>query len=122
MNLAAKKSDAEKLTSPVSFRLTATDRAAYLAKVKASGMKPSVFFRDCVLSNKTLVVARPKPSADVGRLLYVANKASNNLNQLAHRANADHLAGLVSESTYVRILDELQSIAQLMRDTIKNAD
>ena len=90
------KGEAEKLTRPVSFRLTAADHAAYLAKVEASGLKPSEFFRECVLQNRTQIVARPKASPERGRLLYLFNKASNNINQLAHRANADHLAGLMA--------------------------
>lgn len=112
----------EKLTKPVSFRLTAADHAAYLEKVEASGMKLSDFFRDCVLGNKTQVIARPKSSADKERIIYLFNKASNNMNQLAHKANAAHLAGNVSEATYIGILSVLQIIAQLMNVTIKDAD
>lgn len=111
-----------KLTNPVSFRLTADDHAAYLKKVEASGMKPSEFFRECVLGNKTQVIARPKPSAEKDRIIYLFNKASNNMNQLAHKANAAHLAGSVSENTYKAILAELQILAHFMKATIKNAD
>lgn len=116
------KDDAEKLTRPVSFRLTAADHAAYLAKVEASGLKPSAFFRDAVLTNKTQIVARPKASPERGRLIYLMNKASNNINQLAHRANADHLAGVVSEATYTRILAELERLARYMKSAVKDAD
>lgn len=111
-----------KLTKPISFRLTAADHAAYLEKVEASGMKSSDFFRDCVLGNKTQVIARPKSSADKDRVIYLFNKASNNMNQLAHKANAAHLAGSVSEATYTGILAVLQIIAQLMKAIIKDAD
>ena len=84
-------------------------------------MKPSTFFRDAVLANKTQVIARAKPSPTRGRLVYLMNKASNNINQLAHRANADHLAGVVSEAPYTRILAELHSVAQMMKAAIKDA-
>lgn len=116
------KDDAEKLTKPVSFRLTAADHAAYLAKVEASGMKPSAFFRQCVLENKTQIVAKPKASPERGRLVYLFNKASNNINQLAHRANAAHQAGKVSEETYSSILAELQMLGYYMKAAIKDAD
>ncbi|MET3135220.1 hypothetical protein AAKU55_005528 [Oxalobacteraceae bacterium GrIS 1.11] len=117
------KDDAEKLTRPVSFRLTAADHAAYLVKVKESGFNhPSAFFRDAVLTNKTQIVARAKASPERGRLVYLMNKASNNINQLAHRANADHLAGVVSEATYTRILAELEMLAHYMKAAIKDAD
>lgn len=110
------------LTKVVSLRLADDDHAAYMAKVNASGMGRSAFFRECVLGNKTQVVARLKPSVDKDRLVYLVNKAGNNINQLAHRANADHLTGVVSESTYTRILGELQTLAQFMKAAIKNVD
>jgi len=117
-----KKDEARKLTTPVSFRLTAADHAAYLAKVEASGMKPSEFFRDAVLENKTQIIARPKASPERGRLLYLMNKASNNINQLAHRANVDHLAGVISEATYNRIISELHMMSHYMKAIIKDVD
>lgn len=116
------KDDAEKLTRLVSFRLTAADHADWLAKVETSGLKPSAFFRDAVLTNKTQIVARPKASPERGRLVYLMNKTSNNINQLAHRANADHLAGVISETTYIRILAELETLAHYMVLAVKNAD
>jgi endonuclease YncB( thermonuclease family) len=112
----------EKLTKPVSFRLTTADHAAYLGKVEASGMKASEFFRDCVMGNKTQVIARPKASVEKDQIIYLFNKTSNNMNQLAHKANAAHLAGSVSEATYADILAELQTLADLMKAAIKNVD
>ena len=116
------KGEAEKLTRPVSFRLTAADHAAYLAKASAAGVKPSEFFRDAVLTNRTQVVARVQPSSDKRRLIYLFNKASNNLNQLAHTANAAELAGTVTPATYAGILAELQMLADLMKKAIRDAD
>ena len=117
-----KPADGQKLTRPVSFRLTDADHAAYLAKVEASGLKPSEFFRECVLQNRTQVVARVPTSSDKRRLLYLFNKASNNLNQLAHTANAAELAGTVTPATYAGILAELQTLADVMKEAIRNAD
>lgn len=117
-----KPADGQKLTRPVSFRLTDTDHAAYLAKVEASGLKPSEFFRECVLQNRTQVVARVPTSSDKRRLLYLFNKTSNNMNQLAHAANAAELAGTATPATYAGILAELQAIADAMREAVEHAD
>ena len=87
-----------------------------------SPIKPSEFFRECVLQNRTQIVARPKASGDTRRLLYLFNKASNNLNQLAHTANAAELAGTVTPATYAGILAELQMLADLMKKVIHDAD
>lgn len=111
-----------RLSKPVAFRLTEADHAAYLEKVEASGLKPSEFFRECVLQNRTQVVARVQPSGDKRRLLYLFNKASNNLNQLAHRANAAELAGTATAATYAGILAELQAISDMMKEALDHAD
>ena len=109
-------------TRTVSFRLTLPDHATYLAKASAAGVKPSEFFRDAVLTNRTQVVARVQPSSDKRRLLYLFNKTSNNMNQLAHAANAAELAVTATPATYAGILAELQAIADAMREAVEHAD
>lgn len=104
------KSADEKLSHTVAFRLTDGDFLSYERKFTASGFNQSEFFREHVLCNTTQVVARPVVSVDTKRALFLLQKASNNLNQLAHRANSEYLAGLVSEHTYVAILDQLQQL------------
>ncbi len=109
-------------TRTVSFRLTLSDYAAYLAKARDAGVNPSQFFRDAVLTNKTQVIARVQPSSDKRLLIYLFNKASNNLNQLAHKANAAELACTVTPATYAKILAELQTLANVMKEAIRDAD
>jgi len=104
-----------RLTKPVAFRLSDADHAAYVAKVKAAGMRPSEFFRECVLQNRTRIVARTQPSEDQKRLLYLVNKTSNNVNQLAHRAHKDFQAGVISETTYAAVLAQLSALMTELR-------
>ncbi|GCB06670.1 plasmid mobilization relaxosome protein MobC [Ralstonia sp. SET104] len=104
------KSERGNLTKTVAFRLIEDDYAAYRAKVAASGMEQSEFFREHVLNNTTQVIARPVASADSKRAVFLLQKASNNINQLAHRANADHLAGVLSENTFAAILAQLERL------------
>jgi len=120
--MARPKKHGDGPSKPVSFRLSEADFLAYQAKCAEAGLTPSDFFRECVLTNRTQIVARPKASGDTRRLLYLFNKASNNMNQLAHRANADHLAGTLSGSTYEGILYNLEQIARYLRAAIHHAD
>ena len=120
--MARPKKHGNEETVPVSFRLTKTERLAYLDKCEAAGLSPSHFFRDCVLTNQTQIVARPKPSGDRQRLLFLVNKTSNNLNQLAHRANTDHLAGKLTETRYEEIIDNLETISRFLKATIHHVD
>ncbi|WP_454862587.1 plasmid mobilization protein [Paraburkholderia fungorum] len=117
-----KNGDGVGLGKPIAFRLSDADRAAYLAKVEQSGMTQSEFFRQAVLTNRTQVIARPVASADRKRLLYIFNKTSNNLNQIAHRANSEHVRGKLSEATYEQLLTQLQLIGQYLRSTINQVD
>ena len=120
--MARPKKHGDGPSKPVSFRLSEADHLAYMQKCEAAGLSPSDFFRECVLTNRTQIVARPKASADRRRLLFLVNKASNNINQLAHRANADHLAGTLSELKYEAILDNLELIARYMKATLGHVD
>lgn len=110
------------LGKPIAFRLSEADRAVYLEKVAASGLTQSEFFRQAVLTNRTQVIARPKASDDRKRLLYVFNKTSNNLNQLAHRANSEHVRGKLSEATYEQMLDQLQMISRYLKATLAQVE
>lgn len=116
------KKEGKRLARAVSFRLTNIDYAAYQKKVEASGLSPSAFFRDCVLKNKTQVIAKTKASEDKQHLIYLFNKASNNLNQLAYKSNSAHLSGKVSDDTYSEILLELQHISRYMKSVLNDVD
>ncbi|WP_434113443.1 plasmid mobilization relaxosome protein MobC [Paraburkholderia caffeinilytica] len=82
------------------------------------GLSQSEFFRQAVLANRTQIVAQPEASADRKRLLYVFNKTSNNLSQIAHRANSEHVRGKLSEATYEQLVDQLQMISRYLKVTL----
>ena len=88
------------LSRQLAFRLSMADYAAFLQKVEGSGLTASAFFREAVLANRTQIVARPVLTPDAKKMLFLANKIGNNINQLAHGAHTDRLAWRVSETTY----------------------
>jgi hypothetical protein len=120
--MARPKKHAEGLSRPVSFRLAEPDFQVYQEKVLASGLSASDFFRECVLTNKTQVVSRRKITADQKQLIYLVNKTSNNINQLAYRANSEHLAGKLSEQTFELILSNLEVISHSLKAAVNHAD
>lgn len=104
------------------FRLSEADAEVWDDKIARSGMKISEFMREAVIRNETVVVGdasrknRPvRKKADVNpdiqKTIFLLAALSRNMNQIAHRLNADNLAGLVTPATYVAILDELQDIS-----------
>ncbi|MFX1689766.1 plasmid mobilization relaxosome protein MobC [Paraburkholderia sp. A2RI-6] len=110
------------LGRPVSTRLTDDQWQVFNEKVERSGMSPSVFLRECILTNRTQIVARPPATVERQRIMYVINKTGNNLNQLVHVANTARVAGQLSESTFVALVDELELITQLLKAHLHRVD
>jgi hypothetical protein len=117
-----KSNDGAGLGKPIAFRLSEADRAAYLEKVTRSGLTQSEFFRQAVLTNRTRVIARPVDSLERRRLLYIFNKTSQNLNQIAQRANSDHSSGKLSEAAYEQFLNQIQMISRYLKATLAKVD
>ncbi len=113
---------AEQLEKVVSLRLTTTDHALWLSKVEASGQTRSEFFRSCVLSNRTEVIAKTPASADKLRLIWYFNKASNNLNQLAWSAHQTRKRGLLDAKAFEQVLRHLSTISELMKKGVADVD
>lgn len=105
-----------------SFRLPKSVAEWWEEKIARSGFaNKSEFFRQAVQENKTEVIARPVATRDVKRAVFLLAKASNNLNQLAHRANSDHIAGKLSEGTFTSILNQLQQLNLFLLDQVGEA-
>lgn len=115
------KTDAEKLAYNISFRLNKRDFLDFEGKRVAAGLCKSAFYRDYVPRNTTQVIARPAPSPDAKRAVFLLQKASNNLNQLAHRANTAHRAGQLTEGAFASIVGQLQQLNQFMLDQASEA-
>ena len=108
------KDDSEKLKKTVAFRITEGDFFAYQKKFGASGLTQSEFFREHVLSNTTQVIAQPVQSKDSKRAVFLLHKASNNINQLAHRANSENRAGFLNDGTFNAILEQLTALNEFL--------
>ena len=104
---------------PVSFRLSLLDYVAYKEKFAAAGLTQSEFFREHVLNNTTKVIAKPVESRDFKRAVFLLQKASNNLNQLAHRANSENVSGALSETTFLAITHQLEQLNKFMLDQVR---
>ena len=105
----------------VSFRLKTQDYLAYEKKFAAAGFNQSKFFREFVQSNTTQVVARAPTPSTAQRALVLLAKASNNLNQLAHRAHLANLKGDLSDTEFTAFTDQLQSLNIFLLDQVDEA-
>ncbi|MGF6276250.1 hypothetical protein ABIB38_004661 [Massilia sp. UYP11] len=116
------KPDSEKLTRTVAWRVNDATKTELDRQYVESGMSQSEFLRELLQRRKPTIIAKARPSLDLKQLLFLYSKASNNINQLAHRVNAAHLDGTLDERTYKGILASLERIAVEMKRGIDNAN
>jgi len=108
-------------TSRLPIRLSLDERAEWDAKASAAG-SPSLtaYLRECVRHSN--VVARPAPSTDRSRMLFLMNKASNNINQIAHQVNTANKSGVINSRTYEQLLAQLSALTEYMRAGVGHVD
>ena len=118
----------EPLARPRSFRLRKSDDEKLEKKLTESGLETSAFVREYILQNKTEVIARPQKSItresriELIRLIGQVQKVGNNINQLAHRANSDFLAGTLSESVYRDLVTQLEDVSLHLKTCLPKWD
>ncbi len=108
------KTEGEPLGRTIAFRVNDLVYDDFEAQRKAANMTKSELFRDYIAKNKVQVIARPAPSRDAKRAVLLLQKASNNINQLAHRANSDSLTGLLTDEYYKEFTKQLSQLNRFM--------
>ncbi len=109
-------------TKYVGFRIPIETHEEFSGKAEKAHITLTDFFKEAIIENKTVVVAKPPKTINEKRLMYLVSKASNNLNQIAYRANRDHLSGILSEQTYRYLLSELKATNIMLKQEILDAD
>ncbi|WP_193067742.1 plasmid mobilization protein [Halomonas sp. 3D7M] len=107
----------------ISFRLSAAEYEPYRVALEKSGKNRSQFFREVFLTLKPKIEIKAKTETptDYKKLLFVANKASNNLNQIAYQLNYAAKSNIINRSMLNRGINLLASIEKYMRRGVRNA-
>ncbi|WP_421556710.1 hypothetical protein [Pseudomonas kitaguniensis] len=106
-------------SSVVSFRLTAEQVAPLQIIADKAELTVPLVCRELILNQSPLF----KRSANhKKRLIFIFNKSSNNISQLAMRSDYLTRKKIVSQQLYVKWLDLLVSIESLFQAGIDNAD
>lgn len=115
--------DKELKNHRIIFRVTEKEKQSFDKKVKQANTTASDMLRERVLKDEYFIVARePKASVDKKQLMFLFNKTSNNMNQLAHLANSYNQQGILSEAQLNQILSQLITLKNLMKAGIDNVD
>jgi hypothetical protein len=104
------------------FRLTEEESEIFEEKLQSSAMTKSEFFREIFIKSNVNLTVKAAPNKDYSRLIFIYNKSSNNLNQIALNINKANRNGIISSSLYQKTLNELISIRELFLRGINNAD
>lgn len=113
---------AQRKTRVLHFRLSEEDFTEVDQKLKAAGMSASEFLREVFLNSKVTFNVKEARPLDYQRLLFIYNKAGNNINQLAHHFNSVHRRGVLSETLYIKLLNRLVNIESLLLSGIEHGD
>lgn len=119
--MPAKKTK-DKKDKVVAFRVSSSDFEIFDKKLASSKMSKSEFFREVFLNSNVSLTVKAAPSKDHSALLFLYNKSSNNLNQLARQVNIAHLSGAINRDRYLRYMNALLEIRDLMLAGISHVD
>lgn len=122
-----KKEESEKLTEIMHFRVSKKVRDVFAQKHMESNLTISEFLRVLLedKSDNVTIVARKKPKKppiDVLRVLFLVNKTSNNINQIAHKINSHNKAGLVSDKLYEEVLRSLCLTNEIFKGFVREVE
>ena len=92
----------------VLVRLTKKEKQALQKKAKASSMKMEPFIRKLIMG----VEIKARPPNEYVQLIREVNAIGNNINQIAHIANAE---GRISDNKISEVKKYLSDIMQLVR-------
>lgn len=107
----------EPMARPRSFRLRKLEDEKFAKKLSDAGLETSEYIRKLLHEDKSEVIARPQrmmskeSRLELIRMIGQVQRVGNNINQLAHRANADYLTGTLAEKTYEDLLSRLEEVS-----------
>ena len=79
------------------------------------------WLEEAILNNRTRIVERPKPSADLRSLATQINRIGNNINQVTHTLNSAQVAGKLTRDEYLDAIERLDHFRALLNETISYA-
>lgn len=70
------------------------------------------------MEGKVNIKLTERKPVEYNKLIFIANKTSNNINQIAKRLNTDNKKGILSDTHYIRAINELISVKQLLKGVL----
>ena len=116
------KESRENRSKKITIKLTHSEFERFKESLKVSGLTESSYFRQLLVGKDDVEVSKGEEVPLVDRkLVFLFNKISNNINQLAKNSNRAHLTGLINTTHYKLLLNRLINIEDLLNNMIKNS-
>ncbi|RSC52126.1 plasmid mobilization protein [Citrobacter amalonaticus] len=106
------KTESEKLTERVAFRVTLATKNEYELRLAQSGLTKSDFFRECVMTDRTEIIVQAPVTGDMRESLRLLSNIANNCNQIAHALNIANQAGLISDALVETVLSKVSALLE----------
>lgn len=111
----------KKRNNHITFRLSDSEYQPLKEIMEGLGLTRSDFFRLLVTSQLDETILERKNKSDYNRLLFLYNKTSNNINQIAKNLNILFLSGDITEDNLKRWLNVLNKVSNNMQAGIDYA-
>ncbi|WP_299496401.1 hypothetical protein [uncultured Shewanella sp.] len=108
----------EKATEHIQVKLTPTEFKPFGDILESTNLKRGTLFKKVILSREIEIAVNNKNNPDKERVVFLANKASNNINQIAKSINQAYRGGIVNERLYIETLNKLISLEKLFSGAI----
>ncbi|HAV2128642.1 TPA: MobC family plasmid mobilization relaxosome protein [Enterobacter cloacae] len=113
------KTESEKLTERVAFRVTLATKNEYELRLAQSGLSKSDFFRECVMTDRTEIIVPATVTVDMRESLRLLSNIANNCNQIAHALNIANQAGLISDALVETVLSKVSALLETAKSQRK---
>lgn len=104
----------------VSIRLTDDEIQPFLELIKSTKLSKTEIFKKILLSKSNNVSVKKNDKDNYKKLLFLFNKASNNINQLARTINISNKAGSLSEKNFIKLNNNLIKLNTLFKSGLNN--
>ena len=110
--------DKKPKTIQTCFRLAPDTHHLLHERAQAAGISTKVWLDKAIVENKTKIVAKQKPHPELRPLLFQANKAGNNINQLAHHFNTLRRDNKITREEFAAAVQRLESIQTALLEAV----
>ncbi|EJE8675704.1 relaxosome NikA [Vibrio parahaemolyticus] len=100
-------------TVHVQARLTPKEYEPFKRIIEITGIKKATLIKKVILLNQHNVdisVGKTEETEAQRRLIFLANKTSNNINQIAKRLHQAYRGEVITERNYLRIMNDLVGV------------